>query len=85
MRDTVHQLKMLKQGKKTAEEVIMEFWLLVAEAGYSSDTRTDNLNLIEKLQDILNPSLTKKILLSKKVPETVKEWAQKAINMDSNY
>ena len=84
-RDTAHQLKILKQGKKTAKEVIMEFRLLVAEAGYSSNTRTDNLHLIEKLQDILNPSLTKKILLSKKVPDTVEEWAQKAIDIDSNY
>ena len=70
-RDAAHQLKMLKQGKKTAEEVIMEFRLLVTEAGYSSNTRTDNLHLIEKLQDVLNPSLTKKILLSEKVPDTV--------------
>ena len=83
-RDTAHQLKILKQGKKTAEEVIMEFRLLVAEAGYSSNTRTDNLHLIEKLQDILDPSLTK-ILLSEKVPDTVEEWAQKAIDIDSNY
>ena len=84
-RDVAHQLKILKQGKKTAEEVIMEFRLLVAKAGYSSDTRTDNLHLIEKLQDVLNPSLTKKILLSKKVPDMVEEWAQKAIDIDSNY
>ena len=49
---------MLKQGKRTAEEVIMEFRLLIAEAGYSSDTPSDNLHLIEKLQDALNPSLT---------------------------
>ena len=84
-RDVAHQLKMLKQGKKTAEEAIMEFQLLVAEAGYSSDTRSDNLHLIKKLQDILNPSLTKKILLSEKVPDTVEEWAQKAIDINSNY
>ena len=84
-RDAAHQLKMLKQGKKMAEEVIMEFQLLVAEAGYSSDTRTDNFHLIKKLQDVLNPSLTKKILLSEKVPDTVEEWAQKAIDIDSNY
>ena len=84
-RDAVHQLEMLKQRKKTAEEVIMEFRFLATEAGYSSDTRTDNLHLIEKLQDVLNPSLTKRILLSEKVPETVKEWAQKAIDIDSKY
>ena len=59
-RDAAHQFKILKQGKKTAEEVIMEFQLLVAEAGYSFDTRTDNLHLIKKLQDILNPSSPRK-------------------------
>ena len=31
------------------------------------------------------PFLTKKILLSEKVPDTVEEWAQKAIDIDSNY
>ena len=70
-RDAAHQLKMLKQGKKTAEEVIMEFRLLASKAGYST-TWSDNLHLIEKLQDVSNPSLTKKILLSKKVPEMIK-------------
>ena len=41
--------------------------------------------MIKKLQDVLNPSLTKKILLSEMVPDTVEEWAQKAIDIDSNY
>ena len=86
IRDAAHQLKMmLKQGKRTAEEVIMEFRLLIAKAGYSSDTPSDNLHLIEKLQDTLNPSLTRKILLSENVPTTIEDWALKAINIDSNY
>ena len=84
-RDAAHQLKMLKQGKRTAEEVIMEFRLLISEAGYSSSTPSDNLHLIEKLQDALNPSLTRKILLSEKVPTTIEDWALKAIDIDSNY
>ena len=79
-----HQLKMLKQGKRTAKEVIMEFRLLIAEAGYLSDTSSDNLHLIKKLQDILNPSLMRKILLSENVPTTIKDWALKAIDIDSN-
>ena len=85
IRDAAHQLKMLKQGKRTAEEVIMEFRLLIAKAGYSSDTPSDNLHLIEKLQDALNPSLTRKILLSEKVLTTIEDWALKAIDIDSNY
>ena len=33
--DATHQLKMLKQGKKSAEEIITKFRLLVSEAGYT--------------------------------------------------
>ena len=85
IRDAAHQLKMLKQGKRTAEEVIMEFRLLIAEAGYSSDTPSDNLHLIKKLQDALNPSLTRKIRLLENVLTTIEDWALKAIDIDSNY
>ena len=78
MRDAAHQLNMLRRGKKTAE-VIMEFKLLVAEAGYSSDTRTDNLHLIKKLQDVLNPSLTKKISYPKRYQIWSKNGPRKSL------
>ena len=42
-------MAMLKQGNKTAEEVITEFQLLISLAGYSAETPSDNLHLIEKL------------------------------------
>ena len=35
--DAAHQLSLLKQGKKTAEEIVTEFRLLISQAGYSSD------------------------------------------------
>ena len=79
-----HKLTLLQQGKKTAEEVITEFRLLCADAGYSAKTRTDHLHLIEKLQKILNPSLTKKILLDHP-PKTINEWIERAIDIDVNY
>ena len=41
--EAIHQLSLLKQGKKTAEEVITEFRLLVAHAGYSAETTSDHL------------------------------------------
>ena len=48
--DAAHQLALLKQGKKMAEEIVMEFRLLISQAGYSSDTPSNHLHLIEKLR-----------------------------------
>ena len=39
-RDAVHQLSQLKQGKKTAKEVITQFQLLTAQAGYTAELIT---------------------------------------------
>ena len=47
--DAAHQLGLLKQANKTAEEIIMEFQLLVSLAEYSATTTSDHLHLIEKL------------------------------------
>ena len=47
--DAAHQLGLLKQGNKTAEEIITEFRLLVSLAGYLATTTSDHLHLIEKL------------------------------------
>jgi hypothetical protein len=80
-----HQLAMLKQGKKTAEEIITEFRLLTSQAGYSSTTLTDNMHLIEKLQNVLNSSLVKKIMLLDNPPNTIEGWVQKAITIDGQY
>ena len=83
--DAAHELAQLKQGKKTAEEVITEFRLLMALAGYSADTPSDHLHLIEKLQNVLNPPLVKKIMLLDSPPTTIHEWVHKAILVDSQY
>ena len=85
IQDATHAITMLRQGKKTAEEVIMEFRLLVAQAGYSTSTSSDHLHLIGKLQNVLNPSLVKKILLLEKPPTTINDWAYKAIQIDRQY
>ena len=83
--DAAHQLMMLKQGKKTAEEIITEFRLLTAQAGYSADTTSDHLHLIDKLQNVLNPSLVKKIMLLENPPTTINGWVHKAILIDGQY
>jgi hypothetical protein len=80
--DATHQLAMLKQGKKRAEEIITEFRLLTSQAGYSATKPTDHMHLIEKLQNILNPSLVKKIMLLDNPPNTIENWVQKAITID---
>ena len=84
-KDAAHRIAMLRQGKKTAEETITEFRLLTNQAGYANTTDSDHLHLIEKLQTVLNTNLVKRILLLDTVPATIDDWAEKAIQIDSNY
>jgi len=84
-KDAAHQIAMLRQGKKTAEETITEFRLLTNQAGYANTTASDHLHLIEKLQTVLNTNLVKRVLLLDTVPTTIDAWAEKAIQIDSNY
>ena len=83
--DAAHQLALLKQGKKMAEEIVMEFQLLISQAGYSSDTPSDHLHLIKKLQNVLNPALVKKVMLMDSPPTTIEGWVDKAILINSQY
>ena len=76
-RDAEHQLSQLKQGKKTAKEVITQFWLLTAQAGYTAESRSDHMHLIEKLQKVLNTSLVMKIMLLENSPTTIEERSKK--------
>jgi hypothetical protein len=46
VRDVVNRLKTLKQGKKTAEELIMEFWQIVGQARMKRKSKSDHLHLI---------------------------------------
>jgi hypothetical protein len=84
-KDAAHQIAILRQGKKTAEETITEFRLLTNQAGYANTTASDHLHLIEKLQTVLNTNLVKRVLLLDDVPTTIDKWAEKAIQIDSNY
>ena len=80
-----HQVAVLRQGKRTAQEVITEFRLLTNQAGYANETASNHMHLIEKLQVVLNANLVKRILLLDTVPTTIDTWAEKAIQLDSNY
>ena len=60
----------------------MEFQLLISQAGYSSNTPSDHLHLIKKLQNVLNPALVKKIIL---MDSPIEGWVDKAILIDSQY
>lgn len=83
--DAAHQLNLLKQGKKTAEEVLTEFRLLSSQAGYVVETATDHLHLIERIQRVLNASLVRKIRLMENPPTTIDGWVEKAIFFDNMY
>jgi hypothetical protein len=83
--DAAHQLNLLKQGKKTAEEVLTEFRLLSSQAGYVAETATDHLHLIERVQRVLNASLIRKIRLMESPPTTIEGWIEKAIFFDNMY
>ena len=83
--DAAHQLGLLKQGNKTAEEILTEFRLLISLTRYLATTTSDHLHLIEKLQSVLNPSFVKKVMLLDSPPTTINGWVQKAITVDSQY
>jgi Ty3 transposon capsid-like protein/Zinc knuckle len=80
-----NRLATLKQGKRTVEEFVAEFRLLISLAGMTSETAADNIHLINYFQRALNPAIAKKIALSDNVPTTIAEWAEKAIQYDTNY
>jgi hypothetical protein len=80
-----HQLATIKQGKRTVEEFIADFQLLISMAGMTVTTDSDNLHLINYFQRGLNPAIAKKIALSDNVPTTVNGWAEKAMQYDTNY
>jgi hypothetical protein len=76
---------MLKQGTRTAEELVTEFKLLVSQAGMTDSSSSDNIHLIQIFRRTLNESLAKKILFSEKVPATIQGWCDRAIQYDTNW
>jgi hypothetical protein len=71
VRDMVNRLEMLRQGKKTAKELNMEFLQIVGQAGMDRKTPSDHLHLIGYYRKTLEPRLSCRILFSNDVPKTI--------------
>jgi hypothetical protein len=80
--DAMHALQTLRQGSKTAEDVSVEWSLLVSKAGIGAAGDTTLINLYQK---VLNRPLLEKILDSDNVPTTIQGWKDKAVQLDNNY
>jgi len=80
-----NQLATIKQGKKSVEDFIAEFRLLLSRAGMTTNTPSDHLHLINYFRRGLNQAIARKIALSDNVPDTIEGWADRAIQYDTNY
>jgi hypothetical protein len=74
----VNRLETLRQRKKTAEELNMEFLQIVGQAGMDRKTPSDHLHLIG-YRKTLEPRLSRRILFSDDVSKTIDGWMEKAI------
>jgi hypothetical protein len=81
----VNRLETLRQGKKTAEELNMEFLQIVGQAGMDRKTLSDHLHLIGYYRKTLEPRLSRRILFSDNIPKTINGWMEKAIQYDTNW
>jgi hypothetical protein len=79
VRDMVNRLETLRQGKKTVEELNMEFLQIIGQAGMDRKTPSDHLHLIGYYRKTLEPRLSRRILFSDDVPKTINGWMEKAI------
>jgi hypothetical protein len=84
VQDAVNRLEMLRQGKKTAEELNTEFLQIVGQAGMDRKPSSNHLHLIGYYRKVLEPRLSRKILFSNNVPKTMDGWMEKAIQFDTN-
>jgi Ty3 transposon capsid-like protein len=85
VQDAVNRLEMLRQGKKTAEELNTEFLQIVRQAGIDRKTPSNHLHLIGYYRKVLEPRLSRKILFSNDVPKTMDGWMKKAIQFNTNW
>jgi hypothetical protein len=80
--DAMHKLWTLKQGTRSAEELVTEFNIFCSQAGI---TQSGDTTLINLFQPALNKPLLEKILDGETVPTTIASWKTKAIQLDNNY
>ena len=74
--DAMHKLQTLKQGTKSAEELVTKFNLFCSQAGI---TQSGDITLINLFQLALNKPLLEKILDGETVPITINGWKTKTI------
>ena len=79
------KLENLRQGKKTAEQVVTEFKQLIGQAGLTTRSASDNIHLVGLFRKALNYSLAHKIMFSEVIPRTIEDWFEKVIQFDTNY
>ena len=65
--------------------MVTDFGLLMGDARLSTDSASDQINLIKMFMTCLNPQLKKKIIFRDIALKTIKEWYVKAIQYDSNF
>ena len=85
VQDAICKLENLKQGKKTAEQIVTEFKQLIGQAGLTTRSTSNNIHVIGLFQKTLNYSLTQKIMFSEVIPQTINDWFEKAIQFNTNY
>jgi Zinc knuckle len=76
---------MLRQGKKTAEELNMEFLQIVGQVEMDRKTPLDHLHPIRYYRKTLEPRLSQRILFSDDIPKTIDGWMEKAIQFNTNW
>jgi hypothetical protein len=81
----INKLALLKQGSRTAEELVTEFRFLAGQAQLETKSHSDNIHMIRLFRAALRPQLANKILFGDPVPGTIEDWFTRAIRLDSNY
>ena len=85
VQDALCKLENLKQGKKMAQQIVMEFKQLIRQAGLTTRLTSDNIHLIGLFRKALNYSLTHKIMFGEVIPRMINDWFEKVIQFDTNY
>ena len=73
----------LKQGNRTAKELVNEFKFLASEAGLGFETYSDHVHMIRLFQGSLNLPLLRKIFHAGEVPNKIDAWFKRAIQIET--
>ena len=85
VQDAMYKLEDLKQEKKSAEQVVMEFKQLVRQAGLTTSSMSDNIHWIGLFREAMNYALAHKIMFGEVIPRKIDNWYEKAIQFDTNW